>query len=226
MRIRHPRTQTQHRENSIRQGHRPVGRGRGPVAPGLLIGTGLLAAALVVAACGSSTNHTSTATTHAGGAPAATGSPSSTSAATVKVQAVTGVGPVLVDSSGRTLYLLTADHQSMVSCTSTNNCTAVWPPLDLPAGTTTATPGSGVQKSLLSTIMAPDGRMQVTYNHWPLYTFAGDSGPGTAKGQGIKSFGGTWWALTGAGQPVTTMPAAGSPTTTAPKQGNSGGSGY
>jgi predicted lipoprotein with Yx(FWY)xxD motif len=218
MRVRHPLMQARHRENSIR-------RGWGPTAPGLLIGTGLLTAALLVAAaCGSSSHNTSTATSATTGAPAATSSPSGTSAATVKIETVAGVGPVLVNSSGRTLYMLTADHQSMVSCTSTNGCTGVWPPLDLPAGTTTATPGSGVQKSLLSTIKAPDGMMQVTYNHWPLYTFAGDSGPGQAKGQGITSFGGTWWALNSAGQLVTTH-AGGSPTTTAPKK-NTGGSGY
>jgi predicted lipoprotein with Yx(FWY)xxD motif len=213
MRNRQPGTTTRHPNRRVR-------RRLGPTGPGLLIGGGLLLAALMVAACGSSTHHTS-GTASPTSAPSASAAPTS-SAATVKVETVTGVGPVLVDSSGRTLYLLTADHQSMVSCTSTNGCTGVWPPLDLPAGTTTASPGSGVQAGLLSTIQAPGGKTQVTYNHWPLYTFAGDGGPGQAKGEGINSFGGVWWALTSAGQPVT-MHAGGSPTTTAPQHSSGGG---
>ena len=32
--------------------------------------------------------------------------------------------------------------------------------------------------------------------------FAGDSGPGQAKGQGIKSFGGTWYVVNASGNPV------------------------
>jgi hypothetical protein len=47
------------------------------------------------------------------------------------------------------------------------------------------------------------GNLEVTYNHWPLYTFSGDPGPGVAKGQGLTSFGGTWYVLNGSGNPVT-----------------------
>ena len=47
------------------------------------------------------------------------------------------------------------------------------------------------------------GNLEVTYNHWPLYTFVKDSGPGTAHGQGLMGFGGTWYVLNASGSPVT-----------------------
>jgi hypothetical protein len=32
------------------------------------------------------------------------------------------------------------------------------------------------------TVKDAGGNLEVTYNHWPLYTFSGDSGPGVAGG--------------------------------------------
>jgi hypothetical protein len=60
-----------------------------------------------------------------------------------------------------------------------------------------------VQPSLLGTIKDANGSQEVTYNGWPLYTFAGDSGPGVANGEGITKFGGTWYVLNASGNPVT-----------------------
>ncbi len=69
-----------------------------------------------------------------------------------------------------------------------------------------------------------DGTPQTTYptyNKWLMYEFAGDSGPDQGHGEGIKSFGGTWYALDSSGNLV--MPgASGSPATTA---ANSAGGG-
>ncbi len=51
--------------------------------------------------------------------------------------------------------------------------------------------------------------MEVTYNGWPLYTFSGDSGAaGVAHGQALTSFGGTWYVLNAAGNPVTAKAAS------------------
>jgi hypothetical protein len=55
----------------------------------------------------------------------------------------------------------------------------------------------------LGTVKDASGNLEVTYNHWPLYTFSGDSGPGVAKGQALTSLGGTWYVLNGSGNPVT-----------------------
>ncbi|MGH9075730.1 MAG: COG4315 family predicted lipoprotein, partial [Acidimicrobiales bacterium] len=123
------------------------------------------------------------------------------------------MGTVLVTSTGRTLYLFSPDKQKMVTCTASSGCAKYWPPLELGAGVSVAHPGRGLEAPLLGTIEAPDGHSQVTYNHWPLYTFAGDSGPGQAKGQGLDTFGGGWAAVTASGQGV--GPTAG-PTTPSP----------
>jgi hypothetical protein len=44
----------------------------------------------------------------------------------------------------------------------------------------------------------------VTYNGHPVYTFSGDSSAGDTSGQGINAFGGVWYVVSPAGQPVTT----------------------
>ena len=68
---------------------------------------------------------------------------------------------------------------------------------------TAAKAGSGVQASMLGTVADASGHLLVTYNHWPLYTFVKDSGPGMAHGQGLMGFGGTWYVLNASGNPVT-----------------------
>jgi predicted lipoprotein with Yx(FWY)xxD motif len=137
---------------------------------------------------------------------------------TVSSAKVAGVGTVLVTSKGRTLYLLTADHQKTVTCAS-SPCLAIWPPFDVPAGARLKA-GKGVKGGLLATIKGPRGT-QVTYDHWPLYTYAGDTRSGQASGQGIHSFGGVWWAVTTSGHAATSSSGS---ATTAPSSSKSQGS--
>jgi predicted lipoprotein with Yx(FWY)xxD motif len=113
------------------------------------------------------------------------------------------VGTVLVNGQGQTLYMLTSEKGGKITCTQANGCTQAWPETLLTNGATTAKAGSGVQSSLLGTVKDASGNLEVTYNHWPLYTFSGDSGSGVAKGQALTSFGGTWYVLNGSGNPVT-----------------------
>ena len=47
-----------------------------------------------------------------------------------------------------------------------------------------------------------DGETYPTYHGWLMYEYSGDSGPGQSNGQGIKSFGGTWYALNASGDLV------------------------
>jgi predicted lipoprotein with Yx(FWY)xxD motif len=56
---------------------------------------------------------------------------------------------------------------------------------------------------LLGTARTPNGALQVTYGHWPLYTYSGDASAGQANGQGIQSFGGVWHPLATSGKPIT-----------------------
>jgi predicted lipoprotein with Yx(FWY)xxD motif len=166
------------------------------LAGGLALGT-----AATVAACGSSSSSTA-AGSSASSAPAGA---SSAASATISAKSVPGVGSVLVNGHGQTLYLLTSEKGGKITCTAANGCTRVWPETLLTNEATTATAGNGVQSSLLGTVKDTSGNLEVTYNHWPLYTFSGDSGPGVAKGQGLTSFGGTWYVLNGSGNPVTSQ---------------------
>ena len=168
----------------------------------LLYGGLALGAAVTVAACGSSSSGTA-----AGSSSSAPAGTSPAAAVTVSAKSVPGVGTVLVNAQGQTLYLLTSEKGGKVTCTASNGCTQAWPETTLARGMTAATAGSGVQSALLGTVTDAGGKLEVTYNHWPLYTFSGDSGPGVAKGQGLTSFGGTWYVLNTSGNPVTSIRA-------------------
>ena len=183
-------------------GKNNVGRRRSPLRNLLLAGGLALGAAATVAACGSSSSST------AAGSPgsSAPAGVSSSASATISAKSVPGVGTVLVNGQGQTLYMLTSEKGGKITCTAANGCIQAWPETLLTSGATAAA-GSGVQSSLLGTVKDASGNLEVTYNHWPLYTFSGDSGPGVAKGQGLTSFGGTWYVLSGSGNPVTSSPS-------------------
>lgn len=119
----------------------------------------------------------------------------------VKTASVGGVGTILVDGTGLTLYLFEADHQSNPTCT--GSCSAAWPPYLLPAGVTTPTAGPGVKASLLGTVRRSDGTLQVTYDRWPLYRWVGDTRTGVDTGQGLDQFGGFWYVVSPSGTAIT-----------------------
>jgi predicted lipoprotein with Yx(FWY)xxD motif len=110
----------------------------------------------------------------------------------------TMLGTILVDGSGRTLYLFAKDQPNQSACAGA--CAAAWP-VDQTSGTPKA--GSGVKASLLGTITRSDGSTQVTYNKHPLYYFARDSGAGQQNGQGVDAFGAKWFVVTPAGGAAT-----------------------
>ena len=142
-----------------------------------LLGGGLvLGAAITMAACGSSSSSTASGSGSASSAPA--GASSSTQTVTISAKSVPGVGTVLVNGQGRTLYLLSSEKGGKLTCTDDNGCTKVWPDTELPKGMTAATAGSGVQAALLGTVKDASGARYVTYHGWPLDTFSGDAGPG------------------------------------------------
>jgi predicted lipoprotein with Yx(FWY)xxD motif len=187
---------------------------RGPLRSWLLAGGLAVGTAVTVAACGSSSSGT------AAGSPSssAPAGASSAASATISAKSVPGVGAVLVSGQGQTLYMLTSEKGGKNTCTQANGCTQAWPETLLSNGAATAKAGGGVQSSLLGTVKDASGHLEVTYNHWRLYTFSGDSGPGVAKGQGLRSFGGTWYVLNGSGQPVTSSPSG--------NASSGGGNGY
>ena len=116
--------------------------------------------------------------------------------ATVAV-AKTRIGRILVDSKGITLYDFVTDKGGVSGCYGA--CAALWPPL-ITKGKPHA--GRGVRASLLGTTKRKDGKLEVTYNHHPLYYFVTDRKPGQTTGQGVNQFGGPWWVLSPAGKEI------------------------
>jgi predicted lipoprotein with Yx(FWY)xxD motif len=116
---------------------------------------------------------------------------------------VSGLGTVVVDAQGRTVYILTSGGHVDLPCTDATLCTKVWPDLPLPSGTSAAKAGPGIDASLLGTMKLSDGQTYPTYNGWLMYEYVGDSGPGQTAGQGIRSYGGIWYALNPSGNPIT-----------------------
>jgi predicted lipoprotein with Yx(FWY)xxD motif len=164
-----------------------------------LVALTLLAVAGALAAgCGSSNGSGSGASGSGGygsGGAAPTSKPPS-GMATVTA-ASTKLGMVLVDGSGRTLYLFEKDQPDQSACSGA--CVAAWP-VDQTSGAPKA--GSGVKASLLGTISRSDGTTQVTYNQHPLYYYSGDSGAGQENGQGVNAFGAAWFVVTPTGSKV------------------------
>jgi predicted lipoprotein with Yx(FWY)xxD motif len=126
---------------------------------------------------------------------AAIGPPRTASGKTATVGlASTGLGKVLVNDQGRTLYLFRADHGTTSACTGA--CATQWPPL---RATGKPKVGTGLQASAVATTKRSDGKPQVSYHGHPLYTFVGDKKAGDTTGQGINAFGAAWFGVTASG---------------------------
>jgi predicted lipoprotein with Yx(FWY)xxD motif len=160
-----------------------------------LVGLATLAAAGVPAAgCGSNGSASGGGGIYGGSGSAPTSGPSGVATVTATS---TQLGTILVDGSGRTLYLFAKDQPNQSACAGA--CAAAWPVAQASAAPKA---GSGVKASLLGTIKRGDGTTQVTYNHHPLYYYSGDSGPGQQTGQGLNAFGAKWFVVGPAGSKV------------------------
>jgi predicted lipoprotein with Yx(FWY)xxD motif len=135
--------------------------------------------------------------------------PAATHAAQAKgavvATAKTSLGQIVVSSNGRTLYLFGKDANGKSACT--GQCAVFWPPL-ITSGKPSVT--AGARASLIGTTKRADGRLQVTYNHHPLYAFAKDTKAGQTNGEGVSAFGATWNAISPAGAKIQ-KPSAPSP---------------
>jgi predicted lipoprotein with Yx(FWY)xxD motif len=111
----------------------------------------------------------------------------------------TALGTILTTGKGFTVYAFEADKGTMSACTGA--CAAVWPPVT--ASGNRITVAGGATMSLVAETTRSGGVHQLTYAGHPLYTFTGDTSPGTTNGQGSEAFGARWDVLTAAGQEVT-----------------------
>jgi predicted lipoprotein with Yx(FWY)xxD motif len=139
------------------------------------------------------------------------GAQHSTSSVAVSTRKVKGLGTVLVNAKGRTLYVFMKDQRKRVTCT--GSCASFWPPLKWKSSAKPKA-GGAAKTSLLSTVKNPSGGRSVTYNKWPLYTYSGDSGAGQANGQGQNLNGGKWYVISAAGTVVKHSASSGGGTTT------------
>lgn len=155
-----------------------------------------------VSGCGGSSNASSSASSSA---PATSGTTGATAGSGVKVSSATvqGLGPVLVNAQGRTLYIFVPDKDKQVTCVS--SCAAVWPPAFLPAGQKPVAAGQ-VKQSLLASDPDPAGGRVITYAGWPLYTYVTDSAAGQATGQALNLNGGLWYVIAPSGKVIKKQP--------------------
>ena len=209
---------------------------RCPAGAGAVLAAGLLA----VTACASSGSKApaSASVSARNGATVSTAAPT-TGAATAAAAApasptlavgTTRLGPVVVDQSGRTTYVLDRDTPGTTTSACTAGCASLWPPV---TATGTPTAAAGISGAV-GVITRTDGTRQVTLNGRPLYVFSGDHAAGDANGDGIAGVwhaarpGGTAAAATATTTPTTapavapkkapamTVPPATAPPATAP----------
>ncbi|MGW3130202.1 hypothetical protein [Streptomyces sp. NPDC001076] len=179
------------------------------IGPSLALG---LASAFLLGACGSSngtdtgnaapvapvTSATSATSDPAASAPAAAGSPASEQPATTTVvmaRTAQGLGSIVTDDKGLTLYRYDKDQPNPSKWTCSGTCTKTWLPVIVPESVQT----SGVEKSLLGTVHR-NGETQLTLAGWPLYRYVGDTAAGQTNGQGKDQ---EWYAVTPSGQKST-----------------------
>lgn len=111
---------------------------------------------------------------------------------------VAGLGRVLVDASGDTVYLYVPDRRGTSRCT--GFCAVQWPPLLVTGPRPSGRLGRGVDPALVGVRRRPGGGWQATYDGWPLYTWHLDGSPGEATGQDDDM--GLWQAVSPSGRPI------------------------
>jgi predicted lipoprotein with Yx(FWY)xxD motif len=174
----------------------------GPGRRAIAAGFGVATAAALVAACGGPGGIYGTGGSSAAGGSAGMAHHAAAShGAVISARTLPGVGTVLVNRSGKTLYSPQQEAHGTITCT--GGCLSFWFPVPATAGATVHAP-AGVT-GVLGTIHRPGGLTQLTYNGKPLYTFRLDQAPGQAHGNnftdhfGAASF--TWHAVTTSGAP-------------------------
>jgi predicted lipoprotein with Yx(FWY)xxD motif len=158
--------------------------------------------ALIVAGCGGTSGTTTPLTPTATTAsvpttvptpsptpqPTATPSPVNALIHTTQVTVNGTMETALTNAAGKTLYYLTADTPTTTACT--GQCITFWLPLLATGALASSTP----LPHQLSVLTDANGQ-QVEYDGHLLYTFSGDTAAGQTQGEGIQSFGGTWYVV-------------------------------
>lgn len=167
-----------------------------------------LAAAVLVAGCGSDSGSSSAANVTAVAATGAAadrdamkhedamkGDQAMKSSGTKLKVVDSEYGSVVANGRGEALYLFDREQRGKSECYGA--CAKAWPPV-LTKGKPRA---AGAAASLLGTTKRRNGKLQVTYAGQPLYYYVGDS-PGTILCHDVDEFGGTWLVVQPDGSPA------------------------
>ncbi|SNR49020.1 Predicted lipoprotein with conserved Yx(FWY)xxD motif [Actinomadura mexicana] len=116
------------------------------------------------------------------------------------------LGQILVDRTGRTLYLFVADPPNQSTCSGA--CASIWPPATTRGSPSTA---GAARQSEITSITRSDGPPQIVYAGHPLYYYQADTGRGDIHGQALTQFGAEWYAVSPQGQQIQSGTSTGSP---------------
>jgi predicted lipoprotein with Yx(FWY)xxD motif len=108
-------------------------------------------------------------------------------------------GKIIVDGSGRTLYLFDIERDHKPTCNGA--CAVAWPPFVAPGAAASA---PELDQALITTAVRNDGSSQLLYNGHPLYYYAGDHAAGEIKCQAVIEFGGGWYVIDTHGNKIST----------------------
>ena len=124
----------------------------------------------------------------------------------VQIRAVPNavVGRHLSDATGVSVYLFEpdrrlGDQRSSATSHCIGDCLILFRPV---AGEPAPTTGPGVDPRLIGTVRRSDGKLQATYNGWPLYYFGEDIFAGETNGHQFNEFGGDWYLIGPTGREV------------------------
>src|ERR1017187_1094392 len=103
---------------------------------------------------------------------------------------VSGFPGALANHASRTLYVLTVEKGAKLKCKGA--CLASWIPVTVKSSVTSVSLGANV-KGKIGFVARSATTKQVTFNSYPVYTFAGDSGAHQSHGEGLAFDCGKWY---------------------------------
>ena len=98
---------------------------------------------------------------------------------------------IVVDRRGDTVYEVSGESLAHLQCV-TSQCLKLWPPVEVRSAGVTVPTAKGVPGKLGVLRRVKGNLYQVMLDHHPLYFYSGDTTVGLTKGNGIRSFGGSW----------------------------------
>ena len=134
---------------------------------------------------------------------------------------VSGFPGALANQASKTLYVLSVEKGAKLKCK--GSCLSAWIPLTVKDSVSKVSLGADV-KGKIGFVARSSTTKQITFNSFPLYTFAGDSAARESNGEGKSFDGGKWYIVKAASTSPGTTPivkaassgGAGTTTTTHP----------